>query len=619
MRYYFAICLSFLSLTTHAQITHVEPPNWWVGMKNPNVQLLIHGKQVGDMIPVIQYPGVTIRKANKAESVNYLFLDLEIAADTRPGTFEIQFRKGNKVAYKLPYTLQPRAQDGSQLTGFNSKDVIYLLVPDRFANGDPANDVIAGTRQPSIDRSSDASRHGGDLRGIINSLDYIADMGFTALWPTPLMENDMPAYSYHGYAITNHYKVDPRFGTMEDYKELATKARQRGIKLIYDEVLNHIGTGYWWMNDLPFKDWINQHESYMPTNHRRTVHSDPYAAEYDRVRMTQGWFDKHMADMNGHNPFVATYLTQHTLWMIETLQLGGIREDTYGYSDKDFLRQWTCAVMQEYPNMNIVGEEWSLNPLITSYWQQGKDRRDGYESCLKSVMDFPLQEAVVRALKEDPDPNFARGMTKIYEAMANDFVYADPRNIMVMADNHDMDRIHMQLGQDVALTKMALTFLLTIRGIPQVFYGTEVLMDNTPHHKNDGLIRSDFPGGWKGDAVNALTGTGLTSTQADMQQYMKTLLNWRKSNPVIATGSTKHFAPFGETYVYFRYNDKQKVMVVMNRNATPVTVDLSRFSEILNKDATLRNVITGELIPTKDGLVVPGKTAWVCEVSEVGK
>jgi glycosidase len=330
--------------------------------------------------------------------------------------------------------------------------------------------------------------------------------------------------------------------------------------------------------------------------------------------MTNGWFDKTMPDMNGQNLFVATYLTQNTIWWIETLQLGGIREDTYGYSDKAFLTNWSCAVMNEYPNLNIVGEEWSLNPLITSYWQQGKQNREGYLSCLKSVMDFPMQDALVQALKEAGDTNFGKGLTRLYEALANDFAYANPKNILVMGDNHDMDRLFMQLGQDVALTKMALTYLLTVRGIPQIYYGTEILMDNTGHHKNDGLIRSDFPGGWKDDAVNAFTGAGLSQDQKDTQAYLKALLNWRKNNSVIANGETLHFAPFNEVYVYFRYTTDKMVMVVMNNSLSNTTIDTKRFAEIIESKMSAENVITHEINDLKKGIIVAAKTAAVFEI-----
>jgi glycosidase len=424
----------------------------------------------------------------------------------------------------------------------------------------------------------------------------------------------MKGYSYHGYSITNHYKVDPRYGTLDEYKELASKAKQKGLKLIFDDVLNHIGSNYWWMNDLPFKNWINYPDSFVGSGHRRTTNQDLYASQYDKDLMTKGWFDKTMPDMNGTNPFMANYLTQCSMWWIETLQLGGIREDTYGYSDKNFLKQWSCAIMNEYPNFNMVGEEWSLNPLITSYWQQGKVNKDGFSDCLETVMDFPMQDALVQSLNGNQSASYNAPFTKLYEALANDFVYADPKNILVFGDNHDMDRLFMQLNQDVDLTKMAVTYILTIRGIPEMFYGTEVLMDNTGHHKVDGLIRSDFPGGWKEDTVNAFTGKGLTAKQSSMQSYMKQLLNWRKTSDAVHNGNTLHFAPFNGLYVYFRYTKKEMIMVVMNKNNGSVNVDTKRLAEILNGRSYAKNVLTSETFNLSNGLTVAGKSATVFEI-----
>ncbi len=593
----------------------IEPMNWWVGMKNSNLQLLVQGENIGETTPVIAHPGVTIAKVHRADSRNYLFVDVRIAPTTKPGTFPINFTKGGKTLYTHPYTLLARQPNAAQLQGFSSADVIYLVVPDRFANGDETNDVVAATKEATVNRKAEGGRHGGDLRGLINSLDYLAAMGYTAIWPTVVLENDMPAYSYHGYAITNHYKIDPRFGTLDEYRELAAKARQKGIKLIFDEVLNHTGTNYWWMQDLPFKNWLNYPDSPVRTNHRRTVNQDVYASTYDKALMSKGWFDTTMPDMNGENQFLANYLIQSSIWWIETGQLGGLRQDTYGYSDKKLLEQWSCRIRNEYPNFSMVGEEWSLNPLITSYWQAGKKNADGYQSCLTSVMDFPLQAALVEALKERGTPDSDQGLTKLYEALANDFAYANPTTNLIMGDNHDMDRLYTQLDEDVALMKMALTYLLTIRGIPQIYYGTEVLMKNTGFHKHDGLIRSDFPGGWQGDSVNAFTGAGLSAEQKAMQGYLKKLLTWRKANPVIATGKTIHFAPFGGVYAYFRHDQQKIVMVVLNKNSSVINLDTSRFRELLNGKSALKNPLTNEEIRLTDPVPIPAKSAVIFEVN----
>lgn len=602
------------SSITIAQIQHVEPMQWWVGMKSPKLQLLIHGANIADTRPSINYPGVSIVKVTPGDSKNYLFLDLTIGKDGKAGNFNIQFKKEGKLLYTHEYTLLARQQAAEAFKGFNTSDVIYLVVPDRFANGDPKNDVVPGMKENLINRKFEGARHGGDLRGLINSVDYIADMGFTAIWPTPMLENNMEKYSYHGYSITNHYQVDPRFGTLDDYKEFAQKAKQKGIKLIFDEVLNHTGLGYWWMEDMPFTNWINKVEDFERSNHKRTVNQDPYASEYDKDLMTNGWFDTTMPDINGQNTFMANYLTQNTIWWIETLQLGGIREDTYGYSDKNFLTNWTCRIMDEYPNFSIVGEEWSNNPLISSYWQQGTIRKDGYKSCLSTMMDFSMQSALSEALKETDPKKFDKVLNALYESLANDFIYGDPQNIMTMCDNHDMDRIATQLNEDPALVKMALTYLATIRGIPQVFYGTEIMMQNTGHHKNDGIIRTDFPGGWKGDSTNAFTGEGLRSNQLEMQSYMRKLLNWRKNNDVIANGKTLHFAPYDGIYVYFRYNIDKIVMVIMNKNSKQTTIQPARFAEILKDHQSGKDVMSNETLDISEPFMVKGKTVTVLEL-----
>ena len=603
------LLFSFRGLT---QVERIEPMNWWVGMKNQALQLLVHGEKIGEATPIINYAGVNIKKISKGESLNYLFIDLEISKTTKPGSFPIIFRKGGKTVSSYNYTLLPRAKDAGQLKGFTSSDVIYLITPDRFANGDVSNDVVSSMREKKIDRKNDYGRHGGDIRGIIDHLDYIADMGYTAIWPTPLLENDMPGSSYHGYAITDYYKVDPRFGTFAEYKELADKAKQRGLKLIFDGVVNHSGSYYWWMKDLPFHNWVNYPDSIQITNHRRTVNQDMYASAADKELMVKGWFVKQMPDLNQQNPFLAAYLIQNSIWWIETLGLGGIRQDTYPYSQKKFLEQWTCQIMNEYPNFSIVGEEWSTNPLIASYWQKGKQNNSNYNGCLKSTMDFPMQSILVQALTE-PE-TWDKGFPKLYEGLANDFVYANPKDLLVFGDNHDMDRLFTQLKNDPDLMQMALCYLLTIRGIPQIYYGTEVLIENTSKPGDHGLIRTDFPGGWKDDTVNGFTGTGLTKDQQRIQSLLKTLLNWRKNKQVIHNGNTMHFAPAKGVYVYFRYDKKETVMVVMNKNTESTSINTNRFAEIVNNKKQAINVLTGEQFLFDSELSLPSKATLILEL-----
>ncbi len=606
-----------LSQFSFSQIEHLEPMNWWVGMKDNNLQLMVNGKDISTTKPIINYPGVSIKKITKGDSKNYLFIDLIISTQTKPGSFPILFTRNGAVVEKFDYTLLKRAMAPEAFNGFNSADIVCLITPDRFANGDPKNDVIEGMLENKVDRKSNGARHGGDIRGMINHLDYLKEMGYTAVWPQPLMENNMPAYSYHGYAITDHYKVDPRFGTLDEYKELAQKARAKGIKLVYDAVLNHIGSGHRWMKDMPFRDWINHADSMRITTHVRTVNQDPNASQYDRELMTKGWFVPTMPDLNGENPFMATYLIQNNIWWIETLQLGGIRLDTYGYSVKSLLNSWACRIMKEYPNFSLVGEEWSLNPLITSYWQKGKKNPDGYAGCLGSTMDFPLQSSLVEALRQKNRKTWGKGLNLLYESMANDFAYADPSKLLIFGDNHDMDRLHTQLGNDLSLTKIAITTLLTLRGIPQVYYGTEVLLDNTAHPDDHSYIRADMPGGWGDDKVNAFDGSGLNRDQQEMQAHFKTIAQWRKTSKAIANGKTLHFAPFNDVYVYFRYTDKEKVMVVLNRNEQSTSIDPSRFKEIIGDARLARNVFTGQSFSIKQTFDMPAKTALVFEIDPV--
>lgn len=610
----FSLVFILFSQITNAQIQHIEPLNWWVGLKNPNLQLLVNGENVAELSPKINYQGVSLKKVTKGDSKNYLFLDLVIAKNTKAGKFQIDLYKSNKKVYSQDYELLNRETDPKNIKGFNSADVIYLITPDRFSNGDPKNDIVDGMRENKVDRKNEGGRHGGDIRGIINHLDYIHDMGFTAIWPTPVLENNMNDYSYHGYAITNHYKVDPRMGLISDYKELSKKAKEKGIKLIYDGVINHTGSYYWWMQDLPFKNWINYPDSIQITSHRRTVNEDMYASIADKETMTKGWFVPTMPDMNGENPFMANYLIQNTIWWIETLQLGGLRQDTYCYSNKDFSKKWSCSVMDEYPNFSMVGEEWSYNPLITSYWQRGKVNKDGYTSCLSTSMDFPLQQALITALKEKEGTSVDKGFLRIYESLANDFVYANPNDIMIFGDNHDMDRIFTQLNEDAELTKMALTFLMTTRGIPQIYYGTEILADNAPNFNNHGFIRSDFPGGWDGDQVNAFTGKNLTPKQLDMQNYLKKLMNYRKSSAVLSKGKLLHFFPIDDIYVYFRHLNYNIIMVVLNRNEQSKMLDTKRFSEILKNKVIAKDIITSEEQQLVNPLNLKGKSATIFEI-----
>jgi glycosidase len=593
---YFSAAILLMSMNmVHAQIERIDPPNWWTGFRETSLQLMVKGTGIVHYTPAVEGGGVKLKSFHKADSPNYLFLDLEIPIGTPSGQVLLTFRKEGKPEISFSYSLLKRERDPLDYAGFSSKDVIYLITPDRFANGDPSNDIIPGLKEKKIDRKDDYARHGGDIRGMIDHLDYIEKMGFTAIWPSPLLVNDMPKESYHGYAITDFYSVDPRFGSMEEYEELATKARQKGIKLIMDQVNNHCGLYHWWMGDLPFSDWINYQEGFEEgrqitvTNHRRTVNQDLYASHSDRKLMDNGWFVPSMPDLNQDNPFMANYLIQHSIWWIEKLGLGGIRQDTYPYPEKYFMARWAKRIMNEYPSFSIVGEEWSYNPLVVGYWQQGAYNRDGYESHLRCTMDFPLQQILVDALVEEE--NWDSGLIRLYEGLANDFHYPSPSDMMLFGDNHDMDRLFTQLGEDVALTKMALAFIMVAPRIPQFYYGTEILMENTDKPGDHGRIRKDFPGGWQGDRVNAFTGKGLDAERKDMQQFVKTLVNFRKNTKVIHEGQTTHFSPENGVYVLFRYIGDKKVMLVLNKNEKPVTLAMERFAEMDLPESEFRDVL----------------------------
>ena len=602
--------LFLITLPLTAQSFRVEPPNWWTGMHNDTLQLLLQGADAGGLEIRSRAEQVVILGTHTADSPNYQFVDLRVDPQAPAGTYELEFLRDGEVVYVHPYELKERERPREAIAGFDASDAICLITPDRFANGDPTNDVVASLEETTVDRHQGGSRHGGDLRGITEHLDYLDKLGFTAVWPSPVLENDMPAYSYHGYAITDYYRVDPRFGTLADYRALADSLRGRNMKLIMDQVVNHCGLGHWWMHDLPFHDWLNYQDAPRMTTHRRTVYQDPYASVADRALMTGGWFVPTMPDLNQRNPFLARYLVQNSIWWIETLGLGGVRQDTYPYPDPDFMTAWTCRIMAEYPNFSIVGEEWSTNPALCAYWQAGKDNPNGYRSCLKSVMDFPLQQALTAALTE-PE-TWGTGLIKLYEALANDFLYADPKALMVFAENHDMDRLATQLGGKVELIKMALTYLATVRGIPQFYYGSEIMLDNDSAPGDHGVIRSDLPGGWVGDSVNVFTGAGLSAEQQDVSEHLRTLLQWRQRTPVIATGNTLHYAPRDGVYAYTRYDDTSRVVVVMNKNEAAVTLQAADYPELFPPNFTVARLLGSEpAMLIADGLTIEPMRAAV--------
>jgi len=600
----------FISTSLFAQeIERIEPPNWWVGMNNPSLQILLYGDDIGALTPVISHANVQLKKVQSVENPNYLFLDLLLADDMAATTVNIDLFKGNKIVKRIEYAFLDR-EAGLTANGFDSSDVMYLITPDRFANGDTSNDEILGMRE-GLDRSFDSGRHGGDIKGILDNIDYIKELGFTAIWLNPILENDMDTYSYHGYAATDFYKVDARYGTNEEYKKLCQIAQSKGVKIIMDMILNHSGSEHWFVKDPPTSKWINNNNTFKPTSHKRTTHQDPYASEYDKMAFVDGWFVDTMPDLNQREALMATYLIQNTLWWIEYAGINGIRMDTYPYPDKNFMSDWTAAVMDQYPNFNIVGEEWSLNPVVVSFWQRGKVNSNGYVSSLPSVMDFPIQDTFNRSLVA-PE-NWNSGWINVYEMLGNDHLYPDPSNLVIFPDNHDMDRFFTQINYDFDLFKMGMVYFSTLRGIPQFYYGTEILMKN--EKEGHGQIRSDFPGGWKGDMINGFTGKGLTTQEQEAKALTTKLLNWRKEKVVIHTGKLMQFAPEDGVYSFFRYNEKEKVMIIFNKNDKETVVSMDKYNEMIGDKSNAFDVLNDRRFPLESTLRIPPKTALILEIN----
>jgi neopullulanase len=609
-----AIGILFAGTSQAASYTlnRIEPLNWWVGMHNPSLQLMLHGERLAELNPQLDYPGVRLLSVQKTGNPNYLFLNLELSPQTKPGTLLLAFYRHGKKVLSRNYELLPRRQDSAQRVGFGAKDAIYLIMPDRFANGDSGNDAFAALGDVT-DRAIPTARHGGDLKGMTERLDYLRDMGFTMIWPTPLLENKQPKYSYHGYALTDYYKIDPRFGSNADFKTFVAEARKRQIGVIQDVVVNHIGSGHWWLRDLPDVDWLNyQQQGFVPTNNRHITVQDPYVAEADRRLFLDGWFDTHMPDLNQRNPLLAQYLIQNTVWWIEYADLAGIRADTYPYSEPAFLKRWSDAVMAEYPNLNIVGEEMHLNPSVLAYWQKGMRNQDGYRSGLPSVMDFAISDRMPAILQEAD--GWDTGFGRLYELLAADFAYPNPMNLMLFPDNHDRPRIFSVLKEDLDHWKTLMIFNATTRGYPQFFYGTEVLL-KSPVQRDDGLLRGDFPGGWAGDSADAVSGRNLSMAQKDAQNTLRTLLNWRRNNPAVSAGKLTHYIPDGCTYVYFRHDATRRAMVVLNKCTADSKLDLKRFAASLDGRTRGHNVLTGQTVDLRQPLALPAKQSLLIEMT----
>lgn len=571
----------------------VEPPHWWVGMAEPRLQLLVEGPGIGRSKPSLQNAeGVQLEGAQSLASPNYLMLNLRLTASARPGAITLQFQDGERSITQR-YELRARAAGSAQREGFGPKDAIYLLVPDRFAQGGSGQQ--AGLLE-AVHRNEPGGRHGGDLAGMRKALPYIASLGFTQIWPTPLLENNPAKYSYHGYAASDFYKIDPRFGSHADYLAFVREARAQGIGVIQDIVLNHMGAEHRWMRDLPDPEWLNQWPQYTETHHARVSLQDPHAAESDKLRFERGWFTRGMPDLNQRHPVLATYLTQMSIWWVEEAGLSGIRTDTYSYSERGFLAQWSERLMREYPRLNIVGEEWSPHPAIVAYWQRGKKNHDGYVSHTPSLMDFPLQGALLASLNEADGHD--SGFTKLYEALAHDFVYAAPEQLVLFGGNHDTPRLFTALKEDLGSWRMAVAYLGFVSRIPQWFYGDELLM-SSPLQRDDGKVRSDFPGGWTGDKANGFTGEGLSPRQREAQSFVRAVFQLRKGEPLLHKGALMHYAPDTQngTYALFRYEAKRptapRAMLLLNKSSKDVVVDLDRYPEMTEGFVPTAEMLTG--------------------------
>tara|TARA_R100000322_G_scaffold155008_1_gene114014 strand:+ start:130 stop:1959 length:1830 start_codon:yes stop_codon:yes gene_type:complete len=607
--------------TTFAQLERLEPPNWWADMNSTSVQLLCYGENISDY--EVSSKDITIVNVERTENPNYLFVNVNFEG-LSAGEYSFKFKKKGSKSFTKAFALKERDANSKERESFNSSDLVYLIMPDRFANGDTSNDSMPSVTE-KVNRAEQGGRHGGDLQGVINQLDYLEDLGVTALWSTPLLEDNDAKYSYHTYAQSDVYKIDPRYGTNEDYKRLATEMEQRDMKLIMDYVTNHWGAEHWLIKDLPEQSWIHQFEDnkdkdfpldgYANSNYRMTTQYDPNASAIDTRYCEDGWFTSTMPDLNQSNPKTLTYLIQNAIWWIEYSGLDGFRVDTYSYNDKEGIANWTKAITDEYPNFNIVGEVWLHNQAQIAYWQ--KDSKIGalqnFNSYCPSVMDFTLHDAIGVMFKED-NASWNDGMIKAYDNFVNDFLYQDIDNLMVFAENHDTGRINEIYNGSLDHYKLAMTLVATTRGTPQIYYGSEIGMRGDKG-KGDGAIRQDFPGGWATDANNAFTKDGRTEEQEAYHSFSKTLFNFRKETPALHTGELLHYLPENNVYVYFRSLEDQTVMVVLNNNPEEQTLDLSRFTEGIKNATTGKELFSQNTLNLNEPLTVKGKSPLVISLN----
>lgn len=602
-------CVTAYSKSEKISLERLEPASWWIGMHDPQLQLMVYGKNISKAQVEFSYEGVTLSKKAFTDNPNYLFLYLNVDKNTQPGKFDIVFKQGRRQVGKFTYTLQERRENSAFRPTFGPEDAVYLIMPDRFVNGDPTNDAVKGYKQ-GVNRADLGARHGGDIKGMISKIPYLADLGITALWSTPFFDNNDDIYSYHHYSTGDYYKVDPRLGTNEDYKKLSEVAKEHGIKLIIDVVPNHCGGVHWWMKDIPASDWFNIWDTHTQSNYRMTAWTDPYSSEYDLKKLNQGWFSHNMPDFNLANPHLFTYLKQAYVWWIEYANVDGIRVDTYPYTDIRIGAEWIKAIRNEYPTMNIVGECWVKTPQEIAFYQSGSMNKYKFDSQMQSVMDFVLKDVFEFAFHERE--TWDKGMIRFYNHYAQDFLYADPNLIMNFLDNHDIDRYSEVVAHDVRKYKMALALLIASRGYPQIYAGNEIMLGGK-RGSYEGH-RFDFPGGWAEDERNAFTAEGRTEVENEVFNYLRTLLHYRKNTTALQTGKKTQFIPYDGIYVYFRYDDNATIMVIANNNDNDRDLATKRFMEILSPFKQGKDVTSGKTFDVTNNIQVPGKSVLLLEL-----
>ena len=617
-----SLILCVMTIRAAVKIDRIDPANWFVGMKNTSLQLMVYGENIRQADVTTDYDGVKIDSIVRLDSPNYLLVYLNLEG-VKPGEMTLNFKNG-KAVKKVKYKLKAREKRGEERMGFTNADVLYMLMPDRFADGNPDNNDIKGMNPYKTDRSQPSLRHGGDLEGIRRHLDYFKELGVTALWFTPVLENNSPGGSYHGYATTDYYRVDPRFGTNDEYRRLTDEAHAKGLKIVMDMIFNHCGFEHPWINDMPSKDWLNTPEwlydrkdktkaevsrKYMQTTYKLTPTVDPYASAIDLKETVDGWFVPSMPDLNQRNPHVIRYLIQNSIWWIETVGIDGIRMDTYPYADADAMALWMKTIDEEYPNFNVVGETWVSDPPYTAAWQKDSkiSQRNSY---LKTVMDFSFHAKINQAKYENTDGS-GNGMNRIYENFVYDYLYPNPSSVMAFVENHDTDRF-LGNGRDTAALKQAMAILLTVKRIPQLYYGTEILMNGTKE-KTDGYVRKDFPGGFPGDDHNAFTAGGRTPEENAMFTWLSRLLHWRQGNDVITKGSQTQFIPYNGVYVIARRYNGKNVMTVVNGTGRTTVFAVRRYAEVIGHNTEAKDVLTDRTVSLTDDTQLEPRKVMILE------